>query len=71
MVWDSDTSRKNVVQVGFESANSKEEFFKTAYIVSLHLRLNQTTFEIVKESDLNMMKPSSVFINAARAELVE
>ncbi|OFY51056.1 MAG: 3-phosphoglycerate dehydrogenase [Bacteroidetes bacterium GWF2_41_31] len=71
MVWGSDASRKNAVQDGFESANSREAFFKTADIVSLHLRLNQTTFEIVKESDLNLMKPSSVFINTARAELVE
>ncbi|PKP33110.1 MAG: 3-phosphoglycerate dehydrogenase [Bacteroidetes bacterium HGW-Bacteroidetes-16] len=71
MVWGSDASRRNAVQDGFESANSREAFFKTADIVSLHLRLNQTTFEIVKESDLNLMKPSSVFINTARAELIE
>lgn len=71
MVWGSETSRKNALNDGFESANSKEDFFRIADVVTLHLRLNETTKGIVKEGDLSLMKPSAVIINTARAELIE
>lgn len=71
IVWGSESSRKKAVEHGFEQAESKDHFFRTADIVSLHLRLNSDTKGIVKESDLRSMKDNSVFINTARAELVE
>lgn len=46
-------------------------FFKTADIITLHLRLSEKTLEIVKESDWLSMKENSVLINPARAELIE
>lgn len=71
LVWGSETSRLKAIEDGFEKANSKEEFFKSADIITLHLRLNEKTFEIVKESDILLMKEHSVLINTARAELIE
>lgn len=71
MVWGSETSRQNAVNDGFESAASKEAFFKTADVVTLHLRLNDDTFGIVKEADLMLMKHDAALINTARAELIE
>jgi D-3-phosphoglycerate dehydrogenase len=71
LVWGSETSRKKAIEDGFEQANSKEYFFQNADIVTLHLRLNESTFEIVKESDLLLMKENSTLINTARAELIE
>lgn len=71
LVWGSEDSRQKAVIDGFDQAHSKEDFFKSADVVSLHLRLNENTFEIVKENDLRMMKDDAVFINTARAELVE
>lgn len=71
LVWGSETSRKKAESDGFEQAISKEVFFKTADIITLHLRLNEKTFGIVKESDLLMMKKNAILINTARAELIE
>lgn len=71
LVWGSETSREKAESDGFEQAISKEVFFKTADIITLHLRLNKKTFEIVKESDLLMMKKNAILINTARAELIE
>jgi len=71
IVWGSETSREQAVLDGFKMASSKEIFFTSSDIVTVHLRLNEKTFGIIKEGDLKMMKPSASFINTARAELVE
>lgn len=71
VVWGSETSRAKAVEDGYEKANSKEDFFRNADIITLHLRLNQETFSIVKETDLSLMKNNAVLINTARAELIE
>ncbi|WP_316825629.1 D-2-hydroxyacid dehydrogenase family protein [Pedobacter miscanthi] len=71
LVWGSEQSRLNAVNDGFEAAESKMHFFKTADVVSLHLRLNNETTGIVKQEDLSLMKTSSVLINTSRAELIE
>ncbi|PIF45178.1 D-3-phosphoglycerate dehydrogenase [Chryseobacterium sp. 52] len=71
LVWGSEASRENAVNDGFEKAETKEDFFRNADVVTLHLRLNDETFGIVKESDLELMKPTAALINTARAELVE
>ncbi|MND70309.1 D-3-phosphoglycerate dehydrogenase [compost metagenome] len=71
LVWGSENSRINAVNDGFESAKSKEDFFRLADVVSLHLRLNDKTAGIVKETDLLLMKPTAALINTARAELIE
>ncbi|QNN41427.1 D-2-hydroxyacid dehydrogenase family protein [Pedobacter roseus] len=70
LVWGSDQSRLNAIGDGFQAAESKIDFFKTADVITLHLRLNQETNGIVKEEDLNLMKTSSVLINTSRAELI-
>jgi D-3-phosphoglycerate dehydrogenase len=71
LVWGSEKSQETAVNDGFEKAETKKIFFKTADIITLHLRLNEKTLEIVKESDLLLMKENSVLINTARAELIE
>lgn len=71
LVWGSETSREKAVSDGFEKANTKDDFFKTADIITFHLRLSESTFEIVKETDLMNMKEGSVLINTARAELIQ
>jgi len=71
IIWGSEASREKAVFDGFKKAESKALFFKTADIISLHLRLNEKTFEIVKEDDLLSMKENSTLINTARAELIE
>ncbi|MDR2852762.1 MAG: D-2-hydroxyacid dehydrogenase family protein [Burkholderiaceae bacterium] len=70
IIWGSEQSR-NAAQVdGFEAAPSREEFFESADVLSLHLQLNDQTRGIVQLDDLARMKPTALFINTARAELL-
>jgi D-3-phosphoglycerate dehydrogenase len=71
LVWGSESSRSKALEDGFEKVDTKEIFFKTCDIITLHLRLNDTTFGIVKETDLMQMKDNAALINTARAELIQ
>jgi D-3-phosphoglycerate dehydrogenase len=57
-------------EAGFEIAESRDAFFATADVVSLHLPLNKETRGIVKASDLALMKPTALLVNTSRAGLV-
>lgn len=71
MVWGSGNSRKQAHLDGHVAAESKEVFFREADIITLHLRLNESTRSIVQAQDLQLMKPTAAIINTARAELIE
>ena len=71
IVWGSEYSREEAVKDGFLAASSKSDFFHFADVVTLHLRLVPETRGIVKLEDLRSMKPSALFVNTSRAELVE
>ena len=71
LVWGRESSLQKAVQEGFAVASSKEDFFRTSDIVCLQLRLNDETRHIVSTQDLAMMKPTSLLVNASRAELIE
>ena len=70
LVWGRDASRAAAVQDGYLAAVSKEEFFRTADVISLHLRLNDATRGVVTAENLALMKSSALFVNTSRAELV-
>lgn len=71
LVWGSLDSRDNAVKDGFYAASTKEEFFSTVDILTLHLRLKDATKFIVKANDLALMKPDALLVNTSRAELIE
>ena len=52
-------------------AVSLEEMLSTSDIVSMHLQLTDATRNIVGAKDFALMKPSAIFVNTARAGLVE
>jgi D-3-phosphoglycerate dehydrogenase len=70
-VWGSETSREKAVQHGLQAAPSREAFFETSDVLSLHLRLNEATQGIVTAADLAHMKPTALLVNTSRAELIE
>jgi phosphoglycerate dehydrogenase-like enzyme len=53
------------------AAESKESFFETCDVLSLHLRLVPATRGIVTARDLRRMKPSALLVNTSRVGLVE
>ena len=70
LVWGSEASRAAAVVDGLEAAPSREALFGQADVLSLHLRLAESTRGIVTASDLARMKPDALFVNTSRAELV-
>ncbi|MFJ2988149.1 D-2-hydroxyacid dehydrogenase family protein [Collimonas sp. NPDC087041] len=70
LVWGRDASRAAALQDGYQAAESKQQFFAEADVLTLHLRLNDATRGIVEAGDLALMKPSAIFVNTSRAELV-
>jgi len=71
IIWGSITSRNKAIEDGFTAASSKEEFFTQSDIVTLHLRLTDSTNGIVLKKDLDLMKSDSLLVNTSRAELIE
>lgn len=71
LVWGSDEARARAGVDGFEAAGSKAELFEQADVLSLHLRLSDTTAACVGLEDLGRMKPTSLLVNTSRAELLE
>jgi D-3-phosphoglycerate dehydrogenase len=71
LVWGGETSRQAAVADGYQAAASREAFFEQADVLSLHLRLHDSTRGIVTAEDLARMKPSALFVNTSRAELVQ
>jgi D-3-phosphoglycerate dehydrogenase / 2-oxoglutarate reductase len=71
MVWGSENSRALAESDGYLAAESSEAFFSSCDVISLHLRLTNTTKGIVKKSDLLQMKPDALIVNTARATLIE
>ena len=70
LLWGSEASRALAVEHGFEAAATREEFFSQSDILSLHLRLNDSTRGIVTSADLQVMKTTALLINTSRAELL-
>ena len=70
-IWGSDESRVRAVRDGHSASPSREAFFQTSDVLSVLLRLSDTTRGIVTLEDLSRMKPTSLFVNTSRAELLE
>ncbi|RZL55389.1 MAG: D-2-hydroxyacid dehydrogenase family protein [Variovorax sp.] len=71
VIWGRDQSREQARSDGFQVAPSREAFFQASDVVTVHLRLNEETRGIVTLEDLSRMKPTALFVNTSRAELVE
>ena len=71
LVWGSHASRSRAEADGYSAAASRDEFFSVSDVLSIHLRLNEETQGIVTLEDLSRMKPTALFVNTSRAELVE
>ncbi|WP_374435799.1 D-2-hydroxyacid dehydrogenase family protein [Inhella sp.] len=70
LVWGSEASRLKAMADGYQAAESREAFFAGCDVLSLHLRLNEATRGLVTLEDFALMKPSALFVNTSRAELV-
>lgn len=70
-VWGSEGSLERARADGFDVPESREAFFATSDIVSLHVRLYPATRGIITADDLAHMKPTALLVNTSRAPLIE
>jgi D-3-phosphoglycerate dehydrogenase len=70
-VWGSESARSRAAHDGLIVAPNCESFFEACDVLSLHLRLHDSTRGIVKLDALSRMKPTSLLVNTSRAELIE
>jgi len=70
LVWAGAASRARAATDGRTVAADQRSFFAAADVVSLHLRLVDTTRGIVTAADLAAMKPDAILVNTSRAGLI-
>ncbi|MEM7469708.1 MAG: D-2-hydroxyacid dehydrogenase family protein [Pseudomonadota bacterium] len=68
--WSSEEGRSRALADGENVAPSRDAFFASSDIVSLHVRLKPATRGIVTGSDLAAMQDRALFVNTSRSGLV-
>jgi D-3-phosphoglycerate dehydrogenase len=68
--WGREGSTGRAREAGFDAAASREAFFESADVISIHLPLNKETRGIVKGDDLARMKPTALIVNTSRAPII-
>jgi D-3-phosphoglycerate dehydrogenase len=71
VIWAGEASRLRAGEDGYAVADSKQHFFETCDVITLHMRLTEATRGIVSASDLGRMKPTALLVNTSRAGLIE
>ncbi len=71
LVWAREASRARALADGHAVADSAEDLYERADIVTLHMRLVPPTRGIVTATLLARMKPEAMLVNTSRAGLVE
>lgn len=69
--WGSEAGRARAASAGETVAPSREAFFATSDIVSVHVRMNAETRGLITAGDLAQMQPRALFVNTSRSGLVE
>ena len=70
LVWSREAARAQARADGYEAAATRDALFDEADVLSIHIRLLPETRGLVTATDLARMKPTAVFVNTSRAELV-
>ena len=71
VAWARSQSLAQARADGYAVAASKQEFFESCDVITLHMRLVDATRHIVTADDLARMKPTALLVNTSRAPLIE
>ncbi|WP_310383335.1 D-2-hydroxyacid dehydrogenase family protein [Roseateles sp.] len=69
-IWGSEAARLRAEADGYVAVASRAAFFESSDVLSVHLRLVDETRGSIGPEDLARMKPTALFVNTSRAELL-
>ena len=69
-VWGSKRAQEEARSAGLQVPGSREQFFASCDVLTVHQRLVAETEGNITLADLSLMKPDALFVNTSRAELV-
>ncbi len=70
IAWSQNLTPEKCSEAGVDYA-SKEELFRRADFISIHLQLSDRTRGLIDAADLGRMKPTAYIINTARAPIIQ
>ena len=70
IAWSQNLTAERAEAIGVRCVE-KEELFRTAHFVTIHLVLSKRTRGLVGEAELAMMKPTAFLINTSRGPIVD
>ncbi|WFA08531.1 hydroxyacid dehydrogenase [Tissierella sp. Yu-01] len=71
IAFDPYANKEKAGESGIEIIDNLEEIFKTADIISIHTPLTKETRGFINKELLQLLKPTAVFANFARGEIVD
>jgi D-3-phosphoglycerate dehydrogenase len=71
LAFGQNRSREKAAAARYEFAQSKAELFERSDVLSISVRLQRETRGLIGRDDFARMKPTALFVNVARAELVQ
>ena len=71
IAWTFHPDPSKAQAVGFRYLPSMADVLREADVVSLHLRYSADTERIIGAQEFSLMKPSGIFVNTARGQLVD
>jgi D-3-phosphoglycerate dehydrogenase / 2-oxoglutarate reductase len=71
LVFGREASVAKARQAGYQAAKTKAQLFEESDVLTLQVRLTAETRGSITREDLGRMKPTALFVNTARAELVQ
>jgi len=69
--WSSEAGRARAKADGKTIASSRDAFFSTPDVISVHVRLKPPTRGLITAHDLALMRDDALFVNTSRAGLIE
>ena len=70
IAWSRNLTPERAAEFGVRAVG-REEFFATADIVTLHLKLSERSVGYVGRSELALMQPTSIIVNTSRGPLID
>jgi D-3-phosphoglycerate dehydrogenase len=71
IAWSRSLTPAKAQQLGVQRADTVDDIFRQADIVTLHLALKPETRKLVNAARLALLKPNAILINTARGEVVD